>query len=110
MLGIENLKKVLTLICALANVGDKIGHETAMTRWGKLFELVGPVAGIGSIDWSMVGKEFADLDAVERAALEQQLKQEFDLVDDKLEEVIESAVFIAEDLVAIFDRIKALKA
>lgn len=109
MLGIENLKKVLKLVCGLANVGDSIGADTSISRWSNLFKLIEPVSALGSIDWKQVTAEFKDLDSVERAALAAQLKQDFDIIDDNLEEVIESSVVIAEEFVSLFNKIKALK-
>jgi hypothetical protein len=113
-LGIENLKKVVKLIAALAGVGDKIGHDTSVSRWGNLFELIGAVREIAGLQWSQVLPEIKDLDAVERAEIEKVFKDQFDLVDDKLEAAIEKGIAIAEKQVAVVqeasDLVKELKA
>lgn len=112
-LGVENLKKVVRLIAVLANVGDKIGHDTSVSRWANLFELIGAVREISGLQWSQVLPEIKDLDGAERAEIEQVFKEQFDLADDKLEAAIEKGIVIAEKQVAVIqeasDLVKEIK-
>lgn len=110
MLGIGNLTKLVALIAALANMGDKIGHETGMARWGELFGLVGAVQSINGLDFKQVMPEIKDLDQSERDQLLALFKTSFDIQDDKLEAVIEEGLGIAEDLVSIYTRSATLVA
>jgi hypothetical protein len=103
-LGIENLKKVVMLICALATTGDQIGHDTSSMRWGKLLGLITSVKDISGLDFKAVLPEIKDLDAAERAEILALFKHDFDLQDDKLEAAIEEGLVIAEDMVGIIDR------
>ena len=107
-LGIDNLKIVVKLIAILANVGDKMGHEKGAARWAELLGLVTALGGITSLKWDQVVPEIKDLDDVERAALEQVFKDEFQLVDKSLEEAIEHGIVIAEKQVAVVQEAVAL--
>lgn len=105
-----DLKNLIKLLCAIANVGDEIGRDTAPARWSHLFELIQPVAAGAAIDFNKVKAELAALDASTRAQLEAELKADLNLGDKKLEVVIEDTIPLAEDLLGLFNDIKALKA
>lgn len=84
----ENLKKVVSVIAQLANAGDSIGKTK---DWSKLFNVMPAVMALPGVDWKALGEEAKG----DRTELVAHFKAEFDLHNDKLEEVIEKSVELA---------------
>lgn len=107
-LGIENLKKVCSVIATLAGVGDAMGHTKGVERWNQLLGVGGAIRSLNGLDLKQVLPEIKDLDAVERAQVLELFQKELDLKDDDLEAVVEEGLGIAADLASIIERSKAL--
>jgi hypothetical protein len=107
-LGIDNLKKVVSGIATLANVGDAFGATTGVNRWSELLGLGDLLRQLSGIDFSKVMPEFKDLDAVERAEILALFESKLDLRDDQLEAVIEKGVSILERAAGIVEDTLAL--
>lgn len=103
-LGIENVTKCVHLAVELGNVADKIGRTKGAGKYGHLLLLMDEVTALGSVDFKQVMPEIKDLDAVEKATLLQSVKEKFDIVDDKLEAVIEEGLAILVDASALVQR------
>lgn len=104
MLGIDNLKKVFSLIAQLANIGDAVGRDTSSGRWTKLLSVVGVLATIPGIDFTQVVAEFKDLDDAEKQQLLQEIDADLQLGDVALEKAIEDGLAIATDLESVIQR------
>ena len=106
--GIENLKKLLTVFFKFVNVGDKMGHENNWgSRMSHLFGFFPTLMTLGSIEWSLLDDEIKDVDDSERLGLTSWAKQEFDIIDDKLELLIEEGLDFAAYVGGAVVRIKA---
>lgn len=92
MLGIENLKKVVVAAVHLANKIDEITQD-GFQPLGDLVSLLPNLAdSIGVIkNGRDAWKEFQDLDDAERDEVLAVVKEEFDIDDDQLEDIVESA-------------------
>lgn len=104
-LGTANLKAYMFLAVELANVGDKVGRMKGMARFAPLMELYDEVLALGGAEYKQAIAELKDLDAVERTALLQDMKGKFDLVDDKLEAVVEEGLALLADGYDVVNRI-----
>lgn len=101
-MGVENLKKVLAFVLRLSNKVDEVTQDgiqwtDVLSLLPNLVESVG-VLKVGKTAWA----EFNDLDDLERDDVLGYVKNEFDIADEKLEGVVESAfefIFAAGDLV-----------
>lgn len=110
-LGIENLKKVLAAVLHIANKVDELtqdGFQLVPDSLALLPNLVDALSLIknGRDAWL----EFEELDVQERIEVVDFVKAEFDIEDDKLEEVVEVALDTIESVAILVDTIKlALK-
>ena len=112
--GIKNLKYLIALPVELGNIADSIGSESInWRRWFKLVDILGPAVDLLKVDWSMVKKEYEDLDEAEQAEIKEFVAEKFDIHNDKLEAVIEesfSMLFSIGELIsnaiALFKNIK----
>lgn len=109
-MGIDNLKKVLALLIALANLGDDVGRDTSPSRWTKLLSLITIVKDVPSIDLKAALAEIKDLDPTERAELISELDAGLTLGDQKLESIVENGLSIISDLDGVIERSVALVA
>jgi hypothetical protein len=77
-------------------VGDKIGHETASNwkKWFYLSDLFSPIVDIVKCDFKVVKDEWADLSAQEKLDIETYICNNFKLVNENLEHVIEDSFSI----------------
>ena len=103
-IGITNLKPVIAFGIELGNVADKMGRAKGSIRYLPLFELFDELTALGSVDFSQVRKEIEDLDSSERSELNSFLKSNFDIVDDRLEGVIEDSLEVIEQAYALVKR------
>ncbi len=89
--GIENLKKLGKVFFKLVNIGDKMGHENSWgERLGHLMGIFPSLMILSSVEWNLLDDEIKDLDDVEKVEFKEFCKVEFDIIDDKLEEFVES--------------------
>lgn len=107
-LGIDNLKKLVGIVAFMANLGDDVGRDTSPSRWAKLLQLVTVFNSLGGMTFAQVGPELKDMDAAERQILLDEIRQDLNLADDKLEAVIEESLSIASDLASLVMRSGAL--
>lgn len=114
--GIKNVLPIVMLGVEMGNIADKMGRTKGMARYMHITSLFDEVMALGSVDFSQVKLELKDLDATERATIEKDIKDKFDIVDKNLEGVIEEAINIIESAVIVITRsvtmvgkIKALK-
>ncbi len=103
-LGIENLKKVFSLLANLANLGDDVGRDTSTARWGKLLTLIPIIGTVATLDIKAAVAEFKDLDATEKAELLAEIDADLKLGDEKLEKAIEDGLQIVVDLESVITR------
>lgn len=113
-MGIDNLKKLLACVAALANLGDDVGRDTSPSRWAKLLSVITIVKDASSVDFKVALQELKDLDMTERQALLAEIDADLKLGDAKLEKAIEDALAIVVDLDGVIERsvalVKSLKA
>ncbi len=107
-LGIVNLTAAVMLAFELGNIADQIGRKKGIMRWMPVMGLADELADMEGVTLDQIKAEFKDLDATERAQLNEKIKAKFNLVDDQLEVVIEEAVGAVNDLFNIYLRIKTL--
>ncbi len=107
-LGIVNLTAAIMLAFELGNIADQIGRKKGFARWMPVMGLADELAEMEGVTFDQVKAEFKDLDATERAQINDKIKSKFNLVDDQLEVVIEEAVGAVNDLFNIYLRIKTL--
>lgn len=94
--GIENLKRLLAVFCSFVMMGDKMGHENNWSsRMTHLFGFFPSLMDLGSIKWSELDDEVKDVSEDEKSELMLHLKEKFDLVDDKLESLVEEGLDFA---------------
>jgi len=99
-LGIEELKDVVDFGLG---VGEALSDGVGIEDISALFALPEAITGI-----SDVPAEIADMDEAERAELNQFVKDNFDIPDDKLEEFIEAAVAVVINLYGLYVKFQAL--
>lgn len=98
-LGVENIVKVLDVVVEVGNVADKFSHTDGMAnKAAHLLSLTDELLAIPGIHFDQVSLEYTDLDAAEKAELLTHMKAKFDIADDELEIVIESALALVVDL------------
>lgn len=101
-MGIDNVKKLFTIVLKFVNAGDKMGHKN---NWGDrmslLFGFFPILMGLSSIKWNEIGPEFKDIDQAEQLELITLTKETFDLVDDELEEVVETALEMVNEIIGM---------
>src|SRR4051812_24569369 len=102
--GIENLKKVLHMVIALANLGDDVGRDTSMARWGKLLSIFSIVKDAPGIKVEDIKNEISELDPAEREALLADVAAELKLEDAKLEMAIKEGLAVVSELAAVIER------
>lgn len=111
-MGIENIKTLLGFLIGIAHRADKVtaedsagGKKITGTEWlGSVTLLTGVPAVIRAIP--ELNDELNDLDDEERTELYEWVKEEFDISNDKLEAVIENAVYAGLYLFYILDLLK----
>ncbi len=109
-LGVVNVKKSISLVCALANLGDDVGRDTSAGRWSKLLALVADFNAFATIDLKAVMPEIKDLDDTEKQELLAELRTDLKLGDAQLEAGIEEGLTIIADLESVIARSVALVA
>lgn len=110
MLGTENLKKVLAFALGLGNElakGFEDGKLSLVEGMGLADNLLA-IPGLISARKEILA-ELKDLDAAERQELFDYVKQEFDLPDDRIEAIVEEALGLVENIVAIIYTFQQLK-
>ena len=103
-LGIKNLLPIIMAGVEMGNVGDKMGRSKGMARYLHLTALFDEVTMLGSVDFKAALKEAKDLEPAETQEIHEKLKAKFDIVDDKLEMVIEESIKIVSEAYALVDR------
>lgn len=107
--GIENLKKLLAFGCAFAaQIASSLADGF---QWTDAFGFVDEAALIPGVVKSIpaVKQELADLSAEERNELNAFLQEKFDIPNDKLESVIEHAIGVGLNILALVEEFKAMK-
>ena len=105
--GIENLKLLLAFIFAFVKIGDKMGHENNWaSRMSHLFGFLPALMTLGAIKWDQLDDEVKDIDDLEKAELVVWSKQKFDIIDDKLEVLIEDGLEFAAFIGGIVSKTK----
>lgn len=98
--GISNFLPLVLVVIHAINTGDKMGHEN---NWpNRITHLIGffpRLMGLASIKWDEISPEFKDLDAEERKTVLEEVKKEFDIIDDKLEFLVEDAFSMTSKVV-----------
>ena len=107
MLGIENLKKVLSFVLRLANKVDEVTQDgfqwqDAVSLFPNLIDAIGVVKS-GKDAYN----EFLELDDAEKDELLDFIQTEFDIADEDLEDVVESAF---DTIFAVADTVQKVKA
>jgi hypothetical protein len=110
-LGVDNLKKVLVAVLHLANKIDSItqdGFQPVSDLVALVPNLVDGVSIIKNGKDALA--EFKELDVLEKQEVLDFVKVEFDLADDVLEDVVESALGVIKSVSELVVKIKvALK-
>lgn len=92
-LGIEDVKPLLAVAIQAGNVADKMGHVDGLpAKVGTLVVLVPDLMALPGVHFDKVLPELKDLDEAEKTELLAFVKEKFDIVDDKLEAVIEGGL------------------
>jgi len=102
--GIDNILPALLFAAEVGNIIDAGGRVKGMARYMLITGLLDEVAAMGSVDFEVMKKEIAELDAGEREELQNKLKAKLDLVDDDLEAYIEDGIAIVEDAYSLIKR------
>lgn len=112
--GIANILPLILLAVEMGNVADKMGRTKGMARYFKLTELFDEGVAVMGIDIKQAKEEIKDLDEDEKLMIKNAIKEKFDIVDDKLEGVIEKSLDIVDDLfkviqnsIELFNSLKA---
>lgn len=90
-----NCKKVFALLIEMGNVGDEIGRSK---DWAQMSRLIDEVMQITSVEWDKIDDEYKSGDMEEFKAW---FKDKFDIVDDKLESLIEQGFVVLLGMVEI---------
>ena len=106
-MGVEKLKKVLAAVLHLANKIDLVTADGFQPLSDLVALLPNLVDGVMLIkDGKEAWLEFQDLDDEERVELDAFIQAEFDIADEKLEEVIESALDAIVAVADVIDKVK----
>lgn len=106
MLGIENLKKVLAATLHLANRVDQVTQDGFQPLTDLVALLPNLVDGVSLIkNGKDALAEFKELDATEKKEILAFVKAEFDIADDKLEDVVETAFEVIESVSVLIVKI-----
>jgi len=110
-LGVDNLTKVLVATISLMNKLDEVTQDgyqlvpDSIALFPNLVDVIGVIK-----NGKTAYLEFLDLDEDEKGEVYATVKAKFDLLDDKLEDVVEKAFVLIEDAaVLIFAVQDALK-
>jgi hypothetical protein len=109
--GLKETKEAVAFGIALGEAVDvsladgKIGLDDAMNFYNAVLK-----AGDAFSDIGLVAKELGDLDAAERQELQDFVEAEFDIANDKLEEVIECALETVLQVYELVEKFKGMKA
>jgi hypothetical protein len=109
-MGVQDLKAALLFACELGNVIDKMSSDgqPMFGKIGHLMMLTDEVMALPSVKFGEIGQQVADLDDAEKLELHEAIKAKFDIVDDKLEAVVEGGIGILIKLGALVSEGKAL--
>ena len=90
--GIENLCKVSKVVLTAGNItGLALADgKIDITDLGLTLQLLPSLLSLGGVDWKLIPAEVKDLSTEERAQYVEFLTKEFDIPQDKIEEIIES--------------------
>jgi len=107
--GIKELKELVTFVAVLASAADKstqdgLGYDDIGEFVNAMLKAPNAFEGIDK-----VGAEIKDLDAAEMQELKDLVAAELNLVDDKLELVVEKAIVAIVNIYDIVLEVKALK-
>jgi len=106
-MGTESLKKVLAAVLHLANKIDAVTQDGFQPLSDLVALLPNLVDGVVLIkEGKEAWLEFQDLDDEERADVDAFIQAEFDIADEKLEEVIESALDAIVAVADVIDKVK----
>jgi hypothetical protein len=110
MLGVDNLKKLITVGLEVPKVIADITADGKVT-FIELFNVL-PIATdlIGVVkSYKEIAAEFADLDDTEREELHTFFAEKFDIPNDLVEAYVEDALEVAFNLISLVARFKTLK-
>ena len=107
-LGIENLKKAAKTVIKLSESIEKAADDGKVTLAEALGVGVSNFAGIVGVfkNGKEIAREFKDLSQAERDELISYVKQEFDLENDNIEEIVEQAFVTANEVANLVNVIK----
>lgn len=90
----DQIEKLLLLVCEGGNVAEDIAKDKGgtLSKLSHLTALVDELMALGSLDLALFEKQITELDAEDKARLQQVLKAKFDLDDDVLEEKVETGL------------------
>lgn len=112
--GISNILPLILLSIEMGNVADKMGRTKGLARYMKLTELFDEGVAVMGVDFKQIKEEIKDLDDDERLMIKNAIKEKFDIVDDKLEGVIEKSLDSLDNLInsiqSLVELYKGLKA
>lgn len=114
--GIEDLKKVVTVLAKAGSVADQMINEKGgvVAKLSHLIGLSSALVGLAGCSATELKAEFADLDAAEKAELVAHAKAEFDIAEDDVEAKIEAGLDLAIEGESFIEKIvafaKSLKA
>lgn len=107
-MGIENLLALLYVVLSFINVGDAMGHKSSWPeRLTLLMGFFPTLLKLSSIEWSSLSGELDDIDDDEQVKIKEYVIENFDIVDDQLESVIERALVMISDLVGFYKTVKS---
>jgi len=102
--GIDQLKPLLALAIEVGNVVDKMGHTSGAAKYTSLMSLADEIFALSHVDFKLAKEQIKEVDAAEKAELMEYVKNKFDIVDDKLEGVIEESIDVLIDLEAAIEK------
>lgn len=108
-MNIENLKKLLRFTLSFTqqlseSLKDGLQWKDVLSFLDEAMQVPGLVRS-----WEDVKSELLNLDLAERDALNRWIKETYDIPDDKLEAVTESALMAAISLVSLYSEFKAIR-
>lgn len=106
----KNLEVVLILLLSFVNTGDKMGHENNWSsRLAHLMTwLTVSFVHLTKVNWGLLDDELKlAKDPVKRAELIAIIKEHFDIIDDKLEALIEDALDMASEIIGFISKAKS---
>lgn len=107
MYGIDNLKK---LIKFALDFTEQIATSTKDGwQWTDSFSFIDEVAQIPGVikSWDAIRKELGELSDDERKELNDWVAEDFDIEDDRVEAMIEHALQLAINAIALVDEFKS---